>query len=846
LVDAVVAPLAVLAEDWPLRELLVLCFNANLGFFERAGLAKARSRGARVTVVADADMVHADPEAVRFAGRAYLDGRAVSLNGGAFHPKLIVALGEEQAVVLVGSGNASPGGWIENAELWTLLRATAEAAPDTLVGIADFLDALPAQVRFSPGVTDVLTEVAVGLRSFPATEPGPLVVSSIWAPILTQLPALSAVEQLVIACPFHDRPANAARLLCEHFSPTSVEVVVQDATVFDGQKLAEVLERFGGQVARVASPRYHHGKLVEVATATDRWALTGSANASAAALLNDMAGGANCELGLWAPISQSLRPSTAEPEAPAAVVGHEWVPPAKSASQAPAVLLAVILESRGLRLVLRRPLTAPATLEYLIDNRWQPVATIQPAFDGEDPIVEVVLPGAAALRLVAADGTPSGVVWVTDLERTRFRHVPAKRTLSGDPFAIALDPRLVTMVELALATVRSWAVETGPVVAGHRDIALQKVHPTEGWRQYVDGFRSEVGDEFSFFVLPHLMRAAGAEGAPDSTTSDKVEAGEGGGDSESAPEEEDLVAAEITSRLADLDGSRLKSRLRAYRRMCERLTDNGSQKPYPVRIAAAALTVGGVALGCWPSGVELVQELRRSLRPLTKIIDDETFRADAASIAAVSLAILRSRAGNLSDSSEAAMIFRLTAGELRPLLTASDPDDVAQRCAGLAAQGLTQLANPQAVIDLIATIVNPDLIAEATRDLVEEQGIGAEQDDRHIRLLQPCGNAVAAALRVIGLAQDAAPVGAVAAGPKGAAALVWNDPELIVASFAGKRRRVTRFRLTGQLKPNDYARSEGRIPTALETDNWYGPIPDAIEEAFLEVGIFLEKVAELT
>ena len=71
-------PLPLLAETWPLRELLILDFNANLGFFERAGLAKARSRGARVTMVSDADMVHADHEATRHAGRAYLDARAIA------------------------------------------------------------------------------------------------------------------------------------------------------------------------------------------------------------------------------------------------------------------------------------------------------------------------------------------------------------------------------------------------------------------------------------------------------------------------------------------------------------------------------------------------------------------------------------------------------------------------------------------------------------------------------------------------------------------------------------------------------------------------------------------------
>jgi hypothetical protein len=51
---------------------------------------------------------------------------------------------------------------------------------------------------------------------------------------------------------------------------------------------------------------------------------------------------------------------------------------------------------------------------------------------------------------------------------------------------------------------------------------------------------------------------------------------------------------------------------------------------------------------------------------------------------------------------------------------------------------------------------------------------------------------------------------------------------------------VVGYRLPGGAKPNDYVRMEGRIPTRLETDNWYGPVPDTVEEAFLDAGILLD------
>ncbi len=75
--EGIASPLALLRETEPARDVLLLSFNANLGFFERFALAAARARQALVTVVGDAGFVHADPMLVRYAGTTYLDGRAL-------------------------------------------------------------------------------------------------------------------------------------------------------------------------------------------------------------------------------------------------------------------------------------------------------------------------------------------------------------------------------------------------------------------------------------------------------------------------------------------------------------------------------------------------------------------------------------------------------------------------------------------------------------------------------------------------------------------------------------------------------------------------------------------------
>src|SRR5262245_20893792 len=80
--DGIASPLALLREVEPARDVLLLSFNANLGYFERFALAATRARQALVTVVGDAGFVHADPMLVRYAGTTYLDGRALCRRGG--------------------------------------------------------------------------------------------------------------------------------------------------------------------------------------------------------------------------------------------------------------------------------------------------------------------------------------------------------------------------------------------------------------------------------------------------------------------------------------------------------------------------------------------------------------------------------------------------------------------------------------------------------------------------------------------------------------------------------------------------------------------------------------------
>jgi hypothetical protein len=121
-------------------------------------------------------------------------------------------------------------------------------------------------------------------------------------------------------------------------------------------------------------------------------------------------------------------------------------------------------------------------------------------------------------------------------------------------------------------------------------------------------------------------------------------------------------------------------------------------------------------------------------------------------------------------------------------------------------------------------------------------GIKATVEDRLIRLANPVmGSPHLAVLQALGAATNAAPVGAAGYGPSGVAAAVWLPPDLYVSRWTGASRWVAAYRFPPRARPDDYLREEGGIPSRLNRGNWYGAVPDAVAEAFFDVGLLLDE-----
>jgi hypothetical protein len=131
-----------------------------------------------------------------------------------------------------------------------------------------------------------------------------------------------------------------------------------------------------------------------------------------------------------------------------------------------------------------------------------------------------------------------------------------------------------------------------------------------------------------------------------------------------------------------------------------------------------------------------------------------------------------------------------------------------------------------------------DLAVEQLAD----EGVKATVEDRVIRVINPVpGSPHLAVLQALGQASTASPVGAAAHGPSGVAAAVWMAPTLYVVRWTGPSRWVAHYKFPARARPDEYLREESGIPSRLNRGNWYGDVPDEVNEAFFTVGLLLDE-----
>ena len=823
------SPFRLLEEAEGAKELLVLSYTTNLDFFERFALSEARALGAVVTLVSDARMVSADPGVVRRAGTAYLDARAVC-PAGAFHPKLVVLAGAEEARVAIGSGNLTLAGWHGNAEIWTLLRGDRDGGPATLAEVAAFLRDLDSSaVRLTVGASEALQRVAAQLDGIPSSQPGPRLLHNLSQPIVEQLPRL-AVDELLCSAPFYDSELSALGNLIERFSPRALAIHLESRTSVDGPALLELLgER--GEIHWTDEERYHHGKLIEWAADGRRWSLSGSPNLSWRALLGSVPAGGNCELALLSEVEGSRAPRGGEPPGDGAA-GLTLDRDEAEAEPGPLLLGAVQVEGT-VGLLLHRPAERDGWIQaYDTEaDAWRQIATLAAGEDAYE-ISSASAPAATALRIKLDDGTVSNEVFVTDLKRVRRAQAVAVGKALATPQEVAIDglgaALLADVEELRGHLLRVGAlVPIGTASAGEesdedldRQADLPSARPASGQtlEDYLAACEPVLGREMTEFalVLPALPGLGGDfDASLAGLESDLDDEEEPGDDEESA-----AGLSEVLGKLPDRERDR-------WRRWVERLVERAPELSMVIRTLALRSVLHGIAEGIWTE--ERWPEILAAATGALAVGGDEPGaeeRAAAASLGAIAVALLCSEVERLSVRDEQALRYEAAATAVAPLLPDFDPERV-EMLAPEMPEPLRGGAALEACLRVVEDALEPPSGAEhAVWLLDEEHGIEAWLDDDGAIELERSLPAVAEPqlCLALGLAREPGPLVArgTIEGRVGVVA-VWAGPYLVVERSRGERRWGRLFRLPDSLSPLNFASLDRELPAPVAS--WEGDRP---------------------
>jgi hypothetical protein len=247
-------------------------------------------------ILADVDGVRGalSEHGARGAGRDY-EVEPIKVERGVFHPKVIALNAEDRAHLLVGSGNLTFGGWGGNFEVVEHLHPSFAA--DAFEDAADFFENIASSGSLRHAATDPCGAMAESLRTAAGRgqRTGDIrLVHSLDGSISDRLVGfageLGGANRLVVASPFWD-DGRALDNLCLGLGLSEAFVHAHPGETVQGRAGANWPFTAENKVNAVCldaleegEPRRLHAKVFEIVCRRGRIVMSGSANATSAAL----------------------------------------------------------------------------------------------------------------------------------------------------------------------------------------------------------------------------------------------------------------------------------------------------------------------------------------------------------------------------------------------------------------------------------------------------------------------------------------------------------------------------------------------------------------------------------
>lgn len=284
----------VIAGGAPWSRVVFTTYALSLTFFETVVMDSLVRGGAKqVLILSDVEGVKASlsEKGVRSAGRDYLV-EPVAVVGGVFHPKIGAFVGADQAMLTLGSGNLTFGGWAGNLEIIEHLHSAT--APSVFRDASAFFEALAEHPRLRHSAAESCHELAVELGDAVRgrTDSGEIRLLHGLGPCLTDqlrdwADELGGATRLSVVSPYFDDGRGIAGFasalgLSEVHVHWHGKVASGTAPNWPGPKTVRINPTSFDFLS--AEARVLHAKAYEIICRRGRLVVSGSANASDRAL----------------------------------------------------------------------------------------------------------------------------------------------------------------------------------------------------------------------------------------------------------------------------------------------------------------------------------------------------------------------------------------------------------------------------------------------------------------------------------------------------------------------------------------------------------------------------------
>lgn len=814
--DASLFPYLVAEEqhrDHQAMEALLLTFNVDLGYFEARLLGLLRATGARISVIADAQVWSPDTRAVKHAGRSYHLGLVD--RSSAFHPKLTVIVGPKRAVAAVGSGNLTMGGWQYNRELLTVFTGDVDGMPRAFRDIRNALSTLVASGALdsisAQGVERTVIGIDTLLNSAPPVETGHHVHASWDSALIEQLPT-EPIAELHLSAAFHDHKSNAVRRLLTRMQPRRVQVAVQPGwthlipTTLD-RVLTEYATRTGGDAALLQdpeslgsnAPRYRHGKLIEWVTAAGvRHAMTGSPNLSTAALLKRPLDGGNYELAVTGPLTTSLFPG-GDPVDPAAIpdlLSDDKSDRSELTAQSIRVLSAVTRDDRlivHLSGIPDRDVTVEVSNRNDHPDQWNAIGAIA-RNEAATAVFDTSVTAGSRVRASTIEGGATAPMFVTDERRVLMRSLPERHTSktrssnARDLFADDLE-----LLDLLQGELTEFARDVSnsrlPTASRESEVDRATVDrqrdtdPIEPWLWLQDDTVRRYGPSLASWLLalPRLTNTESSTVPWIDILTDEQAVGLDS-DEEATDADESLTSPEVEANTSDLidhttDREQIKA---ARRRWAVQAAAVAPSVTVPSRLLILRITLAFWTGGNWSEfDIQPFVLVRDLVRTLNSDDQPRELKERTASLAAIAITLMRQHTPDVTVGTEHTVLYHQARDAALPLLSNATEETIDSYVTGLRTAYGGTLASGH-VTDTLEDLLGGDPLAELEAAM-ELKGFDIHRPTpTSMHIHKSRGNPELTALEAVAFAQDHDGVVVWATTNHGrTACIAWRAPDLV-------------------------------------------------------------------